>query len=120
MKPSFASKYSTSAFTVAAEEPISFAMRVFAQPCSASSRTCLRRLSRAVSVADFFGADFLPFAVPFPVDFALALPLRPRLLLGPAARFSASRRNASSAEMVFGSYCLGSERFVSPSVMYAP
>ena len=41
---------------------------------------------------------------------------RPRLD-GPAARFSASRRNASAGSMDSAVYCLGTVRFVSPSVM---
>ncbi len=104
--------YSTSLFTVAAVVPSSLAMRELAHPWSASSRTLRRRSSRA------FCAE--PVDVAADLDFAFVADLRPRRLVGPAARFSASRRNASSAEIVLGSYCLGSDRFVSPSVMYAP
>ena len=84
---------------VAGVEPISRAMRAFGHPRSANSRTFLRRSSRAACAGLTVFAGFAAFAV---------FVLRPRRLAGPAARFSASRRNASSAEIVFGSYCLGS------------
>ena len=45
---------------------------------------------------------------------------RVRRLVGPAARYSASRRKASAGSIDSGVYCLGSVRFVSPSVIYAP
>ena len=66
--------------TVDAVEPISFAMRVFAQPLSASSRTLIRRSARAFSAALTFDdfADFVDLADVFlpPEAFLLRALLR--------------------------------------------
>ena len=71
-------------------------------------------LAVVLRAAVFFVVDLVPVFVD-----DLRVVLR-RRLVGPAARFSASRRNASAGSMDSGVYCLGSVRFVSPSVMYAP
>src|SRR5690606_11758292 len=85
----------------------------------AVARPALRREARYFLGEDFLAAAFLAgdfFAGAF---FAAAF-LVVRFLVGPAARLSASSWTASSNVMPSTVMPLGTVRFVSPSVMYAP